>query len=99
MNGGSFISKMMNFDSMIGPTLIKVIYFIGLIGYGIFGLLMLLGCLSMMMYNPAYGLLGIILVPIIVMFCMIMWRFACESWILLFKIHDRLGEIKDKLPG
>jgi hypothetical protein len=94
-----FFAKMMNFDTMIGPTLIKVMYFIGLVLCALAGVAVLLSGLSLMTFSPAMGLLYIIFAPIIIVIYAIFWRFACELWMLMFKIYDRLGEIKNKLPG
>ncbi|MES2095447.1 MAG: DUF4282 domain-containing protein [Pseudomonadota bacterium] len=98
-NAGTIINKMLNFDTMIGPVLIKIMYFIGLIGIAIAGLFMLFAGVMALGYQPAYGLLMILLSPIAVIIYALVWRFACEMWILMFKVYDRLGEIKDKLPG
>jgi hypothetical protein len=35
---------------------------------------------------------------ILLVFGAVMWRFTCELWVLMFKIHDRIGEIRDRLP-
>jgi len=94
-----FFAKMLNFDTMIGPTLIRVMYFIGLIVIALVGVGFLLTGLMAMTYSPGSGLLLILLAPIAVLLYAIFWRFACEMWILTFKIYDRLGEIKNKLPG
>lgn len=94
----NFFSKMLNFDTMIGPTLIRIMYFVGLVVFALMGVGILLSGVMMMTYNAAVGLLYIILSPVIIILYAIFWRFACELWILTFKIYDRLGEIKNKLP-
>lgn len=95
----NFFSKMLNFDTMIGPTLIRIMYFVGLGIIALAGVGILLSGLMLMAYSPAMGLLYIIFTPVIIILYAIFWRFACEMWILTFKIYDRLGEIKNKLPG
>jgi hypothetical protein len=98
-SASSVVNKMLNFDVMIGPVLIKIMYFIGLIGIALFGIFLLFSGVMSMSYSPAYGLLMVLLSPIAVILYAVMWRFACELWILMFKVYDRLGEIKDKLPS
>lgn len=95
---GSF-SKLMNFDHMIGPSLIKFIYYAGLVVIAIYAVILLLGGLSAMRYAPAAAMAGIIGGAALLLVGTVFWRFSCELWVLAFKIHDRLTEIRDGRSG
>ena len=94
----SIASKMLSFDHMIGPSLIKFIYYAGLVCIAIYALIVLVGGLGAARYSPGLGIAGILGGGALLVLGTVMWRFTCELWILLFKIHDRLGEVRDRLP-
>lgn len=86
----SFIS----FDRLIGATLIKTIYYIGLI---------------VMIAGPTYALYHAIdhrlmeeaavlaaAIIFVLPIAIITWRFISEIQIVIFNIHERLCEIRDK---
>ena len=72
-----------SFHTMIGPILIKVIYVLGMIGCTILGIMI-------MRYKTLIGIAVII-------FGNLIWRIICESWILLFSMHDILCSIEKKV--
>jgi hypothetical protein len=88
------IGTLLNFDHMIGPSLIRVIYFSGLVLVVVYAV----GGLGTTAYFPVAGLLGSPGGAILLVFVAVMWRFTCELWVLMFKIHDRAGEVRDRLP-
>ena len=88
------VGKLLNFDHMIGPSLIRVIYFSGLVLVVVYAV----GGLGAMAYSPVAGMIGILGGAILLVFGAVMWRFTCELWVLMFKIHDRIGEVRDRLP-
>lgn len=94
----SIVSRFLNFDSMIGPSLIKLIYFIGLIGIALYALILVVTALGMASYSPIYAVGGLIGAAFLVVFGTMTWRLSCELWIVLFKIYERLNDIRDRLP-
>lgn len=91
-------NRFWSFDKLIGQTLVKVIYVIGLVCIGL-GVLAYLGMgLMMLMASPAVGLLMIILAVPVGLVSVIFWRFVCELYMLMFLMYGRMGEIRDKLP-
>ena len=66
-----------SFDTMISPTLIKIIYVIGIIAIIIAAIVMIFS--GGFLYGLGLIILGNLL-----------WRIICESSIILFKIYDRL---------
>jgi len=77
---------LLKFDKMVTPSIIQVIYFLGLI------LVVVSGIWLLAEGSIVRGILTII-------FGAIMVRVNCELLILLFRIYDRLGEINDSLKG
>ncbi|MGR9048676.1 DUF4282 domain-containing protein [Halobacillus faecis] len=83
--------KFLSFDNMITPTILKVVFWIGV------GLSVLAGIITMISGFNAYygggyqvfsGLLMIILGPLVV-------RIYCELLILAFKMYEVMQEIRD----
>ena len=64
----------------------------------VYAVVILVGGLGAMAYSPVAGLLGILGGATLLIFGAVMWRFTCELWVLMFKIHDRIGEVRDRLP-
>ncbi len=84
MDGQDFL----NFDKLIAPTLIKFVYWVGLI-------FILLSTLGSVFWGFGFGggiihffvtLLGALLAALV-------WRIVCELWTAIFSINDRLGII------
>jgi len=87
--------KFFSFDRMITPSIIKVLFWIGVVVSVIGGLATIIGGIAAPYGGGTMvlsGILGIIFGPLIT-------RVYCELLILLFKINDNLGEIKEKLCG
>lgn len=80
------MNEFLNFDKMITPTIIKIIFWLGVIGSVIFGLVQIFGG----GFFVIIGLLTLILGPLFV-------RIYCEILIIFFKMNDNLNEIKKSL--
>lgn len=92
MNGFQW-SDMLSFEKIIAPTVIKIVYYIGLVGIG---LALLFGIFTAF---SAYGG-GITQVIVLIVGCafgVLMLRIAMELYIAIFGMYDRLGEIRDLL--
>ena len=87
------LKKFMTFDEMITPTIIKVIYWIGLIFVAIGSLVTLFGSL---MAGEFGGIIGAIFLAV---FGFLMVRVYCELIILGFKGVEYLKNINDKLDA
>lgn len=94
----SIFSRFLSFNEMIGGSLIKFIYYAGLVGIVLYTLMLLGAAISIASYSASMFLLGVLGAAACLIVGTVMWRFTCELWILLFKIFDRLGEIRDRLP-
>lgn len=85
---------MTNFDKFLTPSLIRIVYWIGIVSIVIASLGVILTAFSFAGggFKQVFG--GIITL----IFGIIFWRVMCEGIILSFKVYERLTEIKDRLP-
>lgn len=86
------VTRFLSFDKLMGQALVKIVYFLGLIGIA-------LGCLGVigtsMMINGFMGLItGLIAAVIggVIGICFL--RFACELYIVLFRMGDDIAAIR-----
>jgi len=89
----------LSFDKLIGTKLIKILYYLGLIGIVLGGIVSLFGGLAAMRVSFMGGLgamIGAILVTII---GIAFWRFLCEIYMLFFRMSDDLRDIKNHQLG
>lgn len=90
------------FDHLIGSMLIKIVYYIGLVGILLFTLMAMFGGGVMGAFGGEYGggagFWMIIVAPIMGLIYLVFWRFVCEMWLLMYLMYNRMGEIRDRLP-
>lgn len=97
MNGFE-IGDLFKFDKMVAPTVLRIVYWLGLIGIALACLMSLIGAISMMSYSAATGLGTLLLSIIGLAFGTLVWRIVIEIYMVIFSINDRLGDIRDRLP-
>ncbi|OSL66192.1 putative membrane protein [Escherichia coli TA054] len=78
------LRQWLEFDEMITPKIIKVIYWIFLV-------ITIVGGVTGMFANFFAGLIGLV-------FCVIGLRVGCEMVILMFNIYKQLKKIADAVP-
>lgn len=89
----------LSFEKMISGSLIKLLYWLGLVIIVLFVLGALSGSISTMSWNGALGLLQFVVALIAGALGILLWRVICEMYLTFLSMNDRLGEIRDKLPG
>lgn len=84
-------SDLFGFEKLVTTTVIKIVYWIGIV----VGILSGLGSFLFALFN---GLLfqGLIYLVTAVL-GLLMWRVLCELYIVIFGMYDRLGQIRDSL--
>lgn len=97
MNGFE-IGDLFKFDKMVAPTVLKIVYWLGLVGIAIMCLISMAGAVTMMNYSAATGLGTLLLSLIGLAFGALVWRIIIEIYMVIFSINDRLGAIRDRLP-
>lgn len=95
----------MSFERMITPIIIKILFWIGLIGSAISGLVifftLLIGGISNRGFGAIIGgfLLGILLGILAFALGALVTRIYCELLILAFRINETLTDIKQILEN
>ncbi|HAE93647.1 MAG TPA: hypothetical protein DCG65_03750 [Hyphomonas atlantica] len=98
--GHKMIQRLLTFDKLIGTTLIKILYYIGLVGIGLYAIIMLLTGLGVMVSQSFLGGIGIVIAAIIGgAISLLFWRFMCELYMLFFRISDDVRELKEMKSG
>ena len=87
----SDLNDLLTFRKMITPTIIQVIFWIGIIACAIGGIV---GIVTGAIRNTATGVLSGLAILIIGPLAV---RVYCEALILVFRINDTLTEISDKM--
>ena len=96
----SIIGRFLGWDRLLGPVLVKLVYYVGMAGLGIFvAVAMLTGVLALAGGNFGQGLMQLIAAPAVGAVALVYWRFVCELFMLAFLAYQRLGEVRDALRG
>lgn len=92
------MKRFLNFDEMVTPSIITLIYWVGIAGIiiGALSSLFSLGALLSGGFSfdvPAY----LYVLPFIgAIVALIIWRITCETMLVLFSINDKLGRIEKR---
>ncbi|GEQ99961.1 hypothetical protein JCM17845_05850 [Iodidimonas gelatinilytica] len=92
------LKTFLSFDQMIAPTVIKVVYWIGLAFISLGSLITFFTSFVVMGHNVGAGFGQMLLSVIGFVLGVLFWRIIMEIYIVFFSIHDRLSEIRDRLP-
>lgn len=95
----SILQRFLSFDRMIGPALVKIVYYFGagvIVVMTAFGLIMAMMALAA--GNFGAGIMQALAAPAVGAVALVYWRFLCELFMLAFLAYERLGEIRDRLP-
>jgi uncharacterized protein DUF4282 len=98
------LNDLVDFKKFVAPSLIRIVYWIGIVGIVLMTLGMIAGGGAMMggMMGAGYGggggfsLMGAVFGLIWGVCALIIWRVACEVWIVIFSINDRLGQLVER---
>ena len=84
------LQRFLSFDKLMGTTLIKVLYYIGLVGIALYAVVLLLTGLGVMVSQSFLGGISMIVAAIL---------FMCELYMLFFRISDDVRELKEMKSG
>jgi uncharacterized membrane protein (UPF0136 family) len=89
----------LNFDSMITPVIIKILFYIGIAAAIIGGVVVFFGGIITAFQQDSFGaaLGGIIGGPVLAFMGVLLARVYAELLIVVFQIHENLVAIKHKL--
>lgn len=90
----NIVSQFLSFDKLMGSSLVKIVYFLGILGILLAVLFAMLGAFGLMTINFMQGLGTLVFAPIvgIVMLCFL--RFGCELYIAIFRMADDIAAIR-----
>lgn len=92
-----FVTRFLDFKTLMGAGLVKLVYYLGLLGIGlgvIGGIFGALGTMFGLSFTTGLGML--IAVPIGGLFALCFLRFACELYIVLFRMGDDIAALREK---
>jgi hypothetical protein len=89
------VSDLVSFEKLVAPKVLKVIYWLGLVGIGLLCLISFIGGIGVMQYSFATGLGTMLLAVIGFCFGVLLWRVVIEMYTVFFGIYERLGDIRD----
>ncbi len=90
------LSNLFSFDKMISESIIKIVYYIGLLLIAIGLVMSVFGAFK----AGAVGFIPALLTAIIgAVLSVLLWRVFCECIIILFRMYARLGDINKTLGG
>lgn len=94
------MGKFINFETMITPTIIKILFWVGVGVSGLSALSVLISGLSQIFSRWGNGFLGfmsVIFSIVIFLVGILLSRIYCELLIVLFKMHESLTSINSKM--
>lgn len=88
-------SELLQWDRFITPSIIRVFYWLCLTMTALAGLSLILTALGMMAINFVAGLLLLIASMVFILAAIIFVRILCELVMVIFRINEHLGAIRD----
>jgi len=91
------LKDLTSFEKLVAPKVLKVIYWIGLVGIALWCLFLFGSGLVAMQYSFLTGL-GVMLGSVIGLAVgVLFWRVMIEMYMTFFGIYERLGDIRESL--
>lgn len=96
----SIVQRFLGFDRLLGPVLVKFVYYVGAAGIVLTaGIALVTALLSLVGGNFGLALMQLLAVPAVAAVVLVYWRFLCELFMLAFLAYERMGQIRDLLGG
>ena len=92
--------RIWSFDRLIGPVLVKIVYYVGFaaIALGVLGTT-LTALLAVFGNNIGLAAMQLLAAPAVGVVALVYWRFMCELFMIAFLAYERLGEVRNLLSG
>jgi hypothetical protein len=92
----SIFQRFLSFDRLIGPTLVRFVYYFGAAVIVVLAIgALLTAVFSLAGGNFGTGAMQLLAVPAVAAVALVYWRFMCELFMLAFLAFERLGEVRD----
>ncbi|MDX2276359.1 MAG: DUF4282 domain-containing protein [Hyphomonadaceae bacterium] len=96
----SILQRFLGFERLLGPVLVKIVYYVGAAGIVLVASIGLItGLLALFGGNLGQALMQIVAVPVVAGVGLVYWRFICELFMLAFLAYERLGQVRDAILG
>jgi len=96
----NLIKRFLSFDTLLGVGLARIIYYFGLVAIAggiVIGLFLVI--MSIAAGNFSGAIMQMFAVPAIGLVAIVLWRFVCEIFIVLFEMNERLGDLRNAVYG
>ena len=91
-----FLKRLLGFDHLLGPVLVRIVYYVGaVVIVCMAGFALLMALLALFAGNVGAGVMQLLAVPAVAAVAFVYWRFVCELFMLAFLAYDRLTEVRD----
>lgn len=92
----SIIRRFLGFDRLLGPALVRLVYYFGAFVIVVSaGFWLFMGLMAIVTGNFGNGVMLLLAAPAIGAVSFVYWRFLCELFMLAFLAYERLGEVRD----
>lgn len=91
-------NSLLTFDRFVAPTLIRIVYWVGIVFIAL-GTLMAVfggGMMASQYGGGGFNLFGAVIALVAGATGLLFWRVMCEVWIVIFSINDRLGILVER---
>lgn len=92
----SIVGRFLGFDRLLGPVLVKIVYYFGAAAIVLaIAIALVTALLALAAGNIGAGVMQLLAVPAVGAVALVYWRFLCELFMLAFLAYERLGEVRD----
>jgi hypothetical protein len=93
------INDLFQWERFVTPTVIKVFYWLAVIMFVLLGIAGAVSSLQTMAFNPFIGIIFLIASLLGAFMGVILARIAAESVLIIFRINEHLGAIRNQGTG
>src|SRR5580693_4345242 len=93
------ISDLFQWERFVTPTVIKVFYWLAVVISLLLGIAGVVTSLETMAFNPFVGMIFLIASLLGAFMCIIISRIIAESVLIVFRINEHLGAIRNQGTG
>ena len=93
------LRDLFQWERFVTPTVIKVFYWLAVVISLLLGAVAAVTSLSTMAFNPFVGMIFLIISLLGTIMCIIVSRIIAESVLIVFRINEHLGAIRNQGSG
>jgi len=93
------IGELFQWERFVTPTVVKVFYWLAVVISLLLGIVGVVTSLETMAFNPFVGMIFLIASLLGTFMCIIVARIIAESILIVFRINEHLGAIRNQAAG